>query len=223
MVSYTAPLYPTQPAVWDEATCRKKSRHWARDGLGTRYPFPGYIGQDFGPIRYNGGCWRGGQWWPGEERPLPVIPATYEIVRVPTWGYRLRLKAALQPLPGHPQLDDVPDVVDDDARPGTELLQEGFLADKAHPPTDDRRSILEEVRREEEEQRAGTPPAAEERDRTDDQRAVEGADPGAAFLPDCLPVVLEQVVAHEQSHQGGDHSVFPSRRRVAPLMSAPQP
>ncbi len=53
-----------------------------------------YIGNHFGTTRYNGGCVRAGQWWQGEHRPLPSIPAGYEIIDVPTWGKHIRKKAA---------------------------------------------------------------------------------------------------------------------------------
>jgi hypothetical protein len=39
--------------------------------------------------RYNGGCIRNGEWYPGEEWQLPKLAAGFEIVVVPTWGYRI--------------------------------------------------------------------------------------------------------------------------------------
>lgn len=94
MVDYDAPLYQHKPEVWDEKTCAKKARHRHKDGMGTPYPFLGYIGSHYGEVRYNGGCEREGQWWQGENRPLPIIPDTYEIIHKPTWGYVIRKKAA---------------------------------------------------------------------------------------------------------------------------------
>jgi hypothetical protein len=76
--------------IWDAAKCHKAARHIARDGLGTPYPFPGYIGDSFyGTTRYNGGCIRNDQLYEGEIRPLPQVPVGYEIVRVRTWGWRI--------------------------------------------------------------------------------------------------------------------------------------
>lgn len=81
--------------VWDKAKCSKAARHVAKDGLGTPYPWPGYIGSStsipprYGSIRYNGGCVRNGKWYEGETRPLPKIAEGFEIIHVPTWGWRI--------------------------------------------------------------------------------------------------------------------------------------
>lgn len=67
----------------------------AKDGLGTPYPFKGYIGADSGPhaigvtIRYNGGIVRDDEWHEAEIYPLPQVTEQYEIVRVPRWGWRI--------------------------------------------------------------------------------------------------------------------------------------
>lgn len=85
--------------TWNEAKCAKLARRYARDGLGTKYPFPGYLGSSasippkYGEIRYNGGCSHDGKWYQGEFFPLPIIPDTYEIIVVRTWGWRLVRKA----------------------------------------------------------------------------------------------------------------------------------
>jgi hypothetical protein len=100
MVDYNAPLYQFPQETWDAATCAKLAKHTAKDGLGTPYPFKGYLGcplscpPRFGAIRYNGGCTHDGQWYQGEFRPLPRLPAGYRIVTVPTWGWRLIAEAA---------------------------------------------------------------------------------------------------------------------------------
>jgi len=89
--------------IWDEAECRKRARHLATDGLGTPYGFRGYIGSSFsvppkfGTCRWNGGCCRPGpsgsdKWYPGEFYPKPAIHEDYEIVHVPTWGWRIKLR-----------------------------------------------------------------------------------------------------------------------------------
>ena len=89
MVDYISPLYSLPQEVWDEARCQQAAKHTATDGLGTKYPFKGYIGNNYGETRYNGGCVRDGQWWQGEYRPLPRIASGYEIVYVPSWGWRI--------------------------------------------------------------------------------------------------------------------------------------
>ena len=89
-------IYKIKPEVWDEKKCRRASRRTAKDGLGTPYHFKGYIGSLFGVIRYNGGCIREGEWYNGEDRPLPIVAEGYEIVHVPTWGWQIRLCKPVQ-------------------------------------------------------------------------------------------------------------------------------
>lgn len=78
---------------WNKVKCEKAVKHVATDGLGTPYPWPGYIGSStsnqYGQVRYNGGCIRNGDWWAGEIRPLPKVVRGFKIVLVPTWGYRI--------------------------------------------------------------------------------------------------------------------------------------
>ena len=84
------PIYKHSAEVWDEKKCQKMVKHRAKDGLGTPYPFKGYIGSTkYGLVRYNGGCVREGKWYAGENFPLPKIPKKYKIIHVPTWGYRI--------------------------------------------------------------------------------------------------------------------------------------
>lgn len=86
--------------VWDKEKCEKMAKRRAKDGLGTPYPFKGYIGNylsaysGYGKIRYNGLCFRNGEWYNGEIRPLPLVADGYEIVEVPRWGYRIRRKGS---------------------------------------------------------------------------------------------------------------------------------
>jgi hypothetical protein len=86
-------IYQHPQETWDEKKCEKKAKHVAQDGLGTPYPWPGYIGNTFGEIRYNGGCCRPdyitGDHYDGENFPLPKVAPGYKIIRVPTWGYRI--------------------------------------------------------------------------------------------------------------------------------------
>lgn len=77
--------------VWDAKKCEKAAKHTAKDGLGTKYPFKGYIGgQQYGKHRYNGGCVRNDEWYDGEICPLPQVAEGFEIIHIPTWGYRIR-------------------------------------------------------------------------------------------------------------------------------------
>lgn len=87
--------YHFEVETWSVKKCEHLAKHVATDGLGTPYPFCGYIGSGysipprFGPIRYNGGVVAGDEWYPGEYRPFPNLPEGFEIVYVSTWGWRL--------------------------------------------------------------------------------------------------------------------------------------
>lgn len=98
MANRNSPLYQHPQEIWDKKTCEKAANHLAKDGLGTPYPFKGYIGSSggfpayssvYGTVRYNGGCERDGQWWQGENRPLPKVADGFEIVFVRSWGWRI--------------------------------------------------------------------------------------------------------------------------------------
>lgn len=86
-------IHPVE--VWDKKTCKAKANHVATDGLGTKYPFKGYIGSGtdvyfpYGKTTFNGGCVREGKWYQGEIRPLPQVASGFVIKRVPSWGYQL--------------------------------------------------------------------------------------------------------------------------------------
>lgn len=85
-------LFQNKQETWDEKTCIKKAKHIHKDGLGTPYPFLGYIGSNFGEIRYNGGCIRENEWYQGENFPFPVIHKDFEIFVICSWGYFIRKK-----------------------------------------------------------------------------------------------------------------------------------
>lgn len=92
MVNYNAPLYQHPREIWDVKKCEKLVKHIAKDGLGTPYPFKGYIrlgNQGDLQVRYNGGCVRDGEWWQGEEWQLPKLADGFELVRIRTWGWRI--------------------------------------------------------------------------------------------------------------------------------------
>jgi hypothetical protein len=61
--------------TWDTKKCARAARHVAKDGLGTPYPWPGYIGQ-YSTIN-------------GKQFPLPIVAENYKIIHVNTWGYRI--------------------------------------------------------------------------------------------------------------------------------------
>jgi hypothetical protein len=84
-------IYQHPRETWDAKQCEKAAKHVAKDGLGTPYPWPGYIGQ-YGETIYNGGCTRpreNGEWYDGENFPLPIVKPPYQIIHVSTWGYRI--------------------------------------------------------------------------------------------------------------------------------------
>ena len=97
MVDYNLPLYQHPQETWDVKKCEKLVKRIARDGMGTPYHFKGYVypGEIGFPywadiaVRYNGGTVIDGEWWQGEEWQLPKLPEGFEIVIVPTWGYRI--------------------------------------------------------------------------------------------------------------------------------------
>jgi hypothetical protein len=73
----------------DAKECKKRAGHLARDGMGAKYPWKGYIGNYFGKTRYNGGCVRDGEWYSGEVFLLPIVADGFEVIHVPHWGYRI--------------------------------------------------------------------------------------------------------------------------------------
>jgi hypothetical protein len=81
--------YQYRPEVWDAKTCAKKAKHLATDGLGTPYGFLGYIGSHYGQHTYNGGTIINGEWYQGENKPLPEVAPGFQIVRKPTWGWQI--------------------------------------------------------------------------------------------------------------------------------------
>ncbi len=86
----TTGFFQVPPERWDAQLCARVARTRERDGYGTPVPWPGLrMDVKSGPVRYNGGCCRGGEWFPGEVHALPTVPAAFRWVRVPTWGWRL--------------------------------------------------------------------------------------------------------------------------------------
>ena len=86
----TSEIYQNKQETWSKEQCKKAANRTARDGMGTPYPFKGFIGDSqYGEKLYNGGCIRDDQWYAGEFFPLPIVAEGYKIIRVPTWGYRI--------------------------------------------------------------------------------------------------------------------------------------
>lgn len=89
------PVYVYERECWGPNTCKKIANRVARDGHGAKYPFKGYLGSSacmpatFGLTRYNGGISIDGQWYQSIYRPLPKVADGYQIIVVPTWGWRL--------------------------------------------------------------------------------------------------------------------------------------
>lgn len=89
MVNYNLPLYQNKPEKWNQKKCEQSAKHIASDGLGTKYPFKGYIGNHYGEIRYNGGTIKENEWWQGENRPLPIVHPDFKLTYRPTWGWQI--------------------------------------------------------------------------------------------------------------------------------------
>jgi len=92
-------FYTFPQETWSAAVCESKAKRVAKDGLGTSYPFKGYIGSSascppaYGKVRYNGGCIHGDEWFNGEIRPFPKLAKGFEIVSVLSWGWRIVKKS----------------------------------------------------------------------------------------------------------------------------------
>lgn len=85
---------------WTAEKCLKMSRRVFRDGLGTPGGPLGLISNtgsaypQYGDkVRYNGGCVRDGQWYEGEEVPLPKIPKTFRFRHITSWGTIIEKKS----------------------------------------------------------------------------------------------------------------------------------
>lgn len=98
------PLYTYPQETWGAAKCLKFSRRTQRDGLGTPYPFKGYLpaphpcathGQ---PLRFNGGTVIDGEWYDSVMWPLPKVAEGFKWEYLCTWGYRL-VKENAEPKP----------------------------------------------------------------------------------------------------------------------------
>lgn len=85
--------YPAE--TWNKEKCEKMAKRVATDGMGTKYSFKGYIGSSasrptaYGTERYNGGTVIADEWYEATHRPFPILAEGFEIVVVPTWGWRI--------------------------------------------------------------------------------------------------------------------------------------
>jgi len=85
--------YPREE--WDVAKCKKMVNYTATDGMGTKYPFKGYIGSSasrpsaYGLEEYNGGVLIGNEHYNATYREFPSLPLGFKIVAVPSWGWRI--------------------------------------------------------------------------------------------------------------------------------------
>lgn len=89
---YDVTLYFQVPQeTWSEKECAKAASAFHYDGLGTKSSIRGL--QPYrrkGPVRYNGGCLRAGEWYHGEVFSLPKLVCGYVWEHIPTWGWRIR-------------------------------------------------------------------------------------------------------------------------------------
>lgn len=91
-------IYIHKQEVWSEKKCERQARRAPKDAWGNPPPkgivsHSGSAHVQYGEtIRFNGGCIRNGEWYEGEYKPLPIIPDTYEIVPLSSWGLIIRKK-----------------------------------------------------------------------------------------------------------------------------------
>lgn len=89
-------FYIHEQEIWDAKKCDQMAKRTQKDGMGTPYPFKGYIpgssssSSYYGEIRYNGGIVINEIHYEGEIRLLPQVAPGYEIVKVPTWGSQIK-------------------------------------------------------------------------------------------------------------------------------------
>ena len=85
--------------TWDEKECLKRSKSAPADFWGNCPP-KGIIASSASSypeydqtIRFNGGRVINGEWYEKECRPLPVIPDSFEFVKLVSWGTIIRRKS----------------------------------------------------------------------------------------------------------------------------------
>jgi len=83
--------YKVPVETWSAKACAKAANAIWRDGLGTPHHTKGLqCGRQSGPIRYNGGCIREGEFYYGECYTLPVLAKGYKWEMIPAWGWRIK-------------------------------------------------------------------------------------------------------------------------------------
>jgi len=69
--------------------CEKLQRR-QKNAFGDKWPYKGHYLPLIGPIRYNGGCIREEEWYPGEIGLEPIVPEGWEVRYISTWGYHVQ-------------------------------------------------------------------------------------------------------------------------------------
>lgn len=93
-------IFVHEQETWDEKECAKRARYAPKDHWGNRPPKgiisnSGSVYCQYGDyVRWNGGITRDGKWYKAEYKPYPVIPDTYELYLLISWGKCIRKKEA---------------------------------------------------------------------------------------------------------------------------------
>ncbi len=82
-------IYKHKPARWDLKKCKRLVKRKRKDAYGTEDHLQGFLSEEFGIKKYNGGCIREGKLYNGEYFPFPELADGFEIVYEPTWFYRI--------------------------------------------------------------------------------------------------------------------------------------
>lgn len=94
----THPVLLVEPPVWDKKQCEKIAKYRDKDVYGNKHPYTGKLVDSsapyprFGALFFNGGKIVDNKWYKGACRLWPIIPDTFEIVYVLSWGYYIRKK-----------------------------------------------------------------------------------------------------------------------------------
>ena len=89
MKKHKTKLFRMYQPVWGEAECANRAAHVAKDAMGKPFPHPGSLKGPYGAVPHSNGTIVGGEWYKGTYHPLPKLAEGYEIIYLPTWGYRL--------------------------------------------------------------------------------------------------------------------------------------
>ena len=82
--------YKHPQVTWTKEQCEKLAKHLHRDGLGTPYPWSGYVDHLIPSTeRYNGCIEIDGELYSATERTIPIVPDGFKIIDEPSWGLRI--------------------------------------------------------------------------------------------------------------------------------------